>query len=140
MKNGYEQINRLKKAGLAVLFAPFALIIIFVLYELIGMGVNHAATEKQTEKLQANLENAIPDIKITDIYSETGNTSGTGNHVDCLSTVTFSTQLNKIEIEDKMSQYYELNEWSCFVDETEDGYWLFYLNTSAPFSDNIEGH
>lgn len=133
-------MNMLKRAGVAVLLLPFILILFFVLYEIFGMGVNHAATNKQTDKLLTNLESAISDIKIIDVYSETGNTSGTGNHVDCLSTVAFSTKLQKTEIEDKLSGYYEFDEWSCFVDETEDGYYLFYLNTAAPFSDNIEGH
>lgn len=103
------------------------------------MCVNHAATGRQTKELKSNLEKAIDDIRIIDVYSETGNTAGTGNHVDCLSIVNFSTNSPLKEVKEKMSGYYEWDEWSCFIEETEEGY-LFYLNTPAPFADNIEGH
>ena len=130
----------LKRTGLIVLFLPFLLIIIFILYEIFGACMNRLATNRQTEQLQTNLENEISDIDIKDIYSETGNTSGTGNHVDCLTSITFSTQMQEQEIKDCMSKYYTFDEWSCFVTKTDDGDYLFYLNTSAPFADNIEGH
>ncbi|RGY99418.1 hypothetical protein [Clostridium sp. AM58-1XD] len=132
--------NFIHTFSIVLLFSPIILIAIWVLYEIFGMGVNHIATKRQTEQLQANLENTIPDIQIVDIYSETGNTSGTGNHVDCLSSITFSTQLQKSEIEDSMSEFYTFNEWNCYVKNTDDGYYLFYINTSAPFIGNIEGH
>ena len=130
----------MKRIGLGVLLFPVILLAVFVLYEVFGMCVNHAATKQQTNQLQSNLEREIPDIEIIDVYSETGNTSGTGNHVDCLSHITFSTEMQESEIISRMSEYYEYDEWSCFVKKTEDGNYLFYLNTSAPFADNIEGH
>ncbi|MDE7325434.1 MAG: hypothetical protein K2N63_04000 [Lachnospiraceae bacterium] len=130
----------LKRIGLGILFLPFMLIVIFVLYEVFGMCVNHIATNRQTEQLQAHLESEISDLQIINICSKTGNTAGTGNHVDCLSSVTFSTQMPTSEIKDKMSEYYTFDEWSCYVAQTENGTYLFYLNTSAPFPNNIEGH
>lgn len=130
----------LKRAGLAFLLLPIILIVIFVLYEIYGMCANHMATEKQTNTLQQRLESEIPDVKIISIYSETGNTSGTGNHVDCLSSIKFSTTMQETEIEDCMAKYYVLDEWSCYIDTTEDGYYTVYINTSAPFADNILGH
>lgn len=130
----------LKRIGLAMLFLPFLLIIIFILYEIFGMCINHRETKRQTDRLQANLEQQISDIHIVDIYSETGNTSGTGNHVDCLSSITFSTEMQEEEIRKYMAEFYEFDEWSCYIKKTEDGNYLFYLNTSAPFSNNIEGH
>lgn len=129
-----------KRIGLGILFSPIIFLVVFMLYEVFGMCVNHIATDRQTKQLQAHLEQEISDIRIIDTYSETGNTSGTGNHVDCLSSITFSTQMQASEIEEKLSEYYVFDEWSCFVDKTEDGHYLFYLNTSAPFADNIEGH
>jgi len=104
------------------------------------MCVNHIATKQQTDMLQANLEKQIPDIEIVGVYSETGNTSGTGNHVECLSSILFSTEMQESEIKDSMAEYYEFDEWSCYLTKTEDGHYLFYLNMSAPFADNIEGH
>lgn len=130
-----------EKTGLIILFSiPFLLIMLYLLYEGFGMCMNHNATKRQTERLQTNLETEIPDITIVNIYSETGNTSGTGNHVDCLSSVTFSTKMQISEIENRMSKYYELDNWGCYVKKTEDGNYLFYINTSAPFPDNLEGH
>ncbi len=130
----------LKRLGIAILTLPFALLVVWSLYEIFGMCANNLATEKQTETLQTNLKNEISDIEIISVYSETGNTSGTGNHVDCLSSVTFSTKMQKSEIEDRLSEYYEFDNWGCSLDKTDDGYYVIELNTSAPFSDNIEGH
>ena len=130
----------LKRFGIAFLSLPIILMVIFVLYEIFGMCVNHIATEKQTNTLQMNLESEISDIEIISVYSETGNTSGTGNHVDCLSSIIFLTKMQEAEIKDCMSKYYVWNEWSCCVNKTEDGYYKIYINTSAPFAENIEGH
>ena len=130
----------LKRTGLVLLSLPVILVIIFIIHEIFGMCVNHIATRQQTDRLQINLEKEIPDIKIASVYSETGNTSGTGNHVDCLSMILFSTEMQEDEVKNCMAKYYEFDEWSCYVMETEDGSYLFYLNTSAPFENNIEGH
>lgn len=130
----------LKRFGIVLLSLPIILIAIFVLYEIFGMCVNHIATEEQTNTLQMHLESEIPDIEIISVYSETGNTSGTGNHVDCLSSITFLTEMQETEIEDCMSKYYVFDEWSCYVNKTDNGYYTIYINTSAPFVDNIEGH
>ena len=132
--------NSGKRIGIVLISLPVLLIVIFVLYEIFGMCVNHAATRRQTERLKTNLENEIEDIQMIEVYSETGNTSGTGNHVECLSSITFSTNMQDFEIENRMSEYYHFDEWSCYVTETDDGNYVFYLCTSAPFEDNIEGH
>lgn len=129
-----------KRAGLAVLCLPIILVVIFIFYELLGISVNHWATERQTQQLRTNLENEITDIEIVNIYSETGNTSGTGNHVDCLSVVTFLTKMQEQEIQDKMAAYYSFDDGDCYVEKTQEGEYSIYLNTSAPFADNIEGH
>lgn len=130
----------LKRFGVAVLVLPIILFVIWGVYEVFGMCINHIATRKQTNTLQMNLENEIYDIEIVSVYSKTGNTSGTGNHVDCLSSIIFSTEMQKTEIEDRMSNYYMFDESSCYVSKTDDGYYTIYINTSAPFADNIEGH
>ena len=54
--------------------------------------------------------------------------------------IVFSTKMQKAEIEDCMSEYYVFDGWDCYVDKTEDGYYTIYINTSAPFAHNIEGH
>jgi len=133
-------MKTLKRTGIVLLSLPILLIVLFVLYEVFGMCVNHMTTEQQTDRLQKNLQNEISDIKIVKIYSETGNTSGTGNHVDCLSSIIFSTKMQEAKIKNNMSKYYCFDEWSCYVKKIDDENYLFYLNTSAPFENNIEGH
>lgn len=130
----------LKRVGVVILSLPIGLLVIFLAYEIFGMCVNHMAAKEQTNTLLANLEKEISDIEILEIYSETGNTTGTGNHVDCLSVVTFSTKMQEAEIEDCMSKYYVFEEGACYVSKKEEGHYFMYLNTSAPFADNIEGH
>ena len=144
---------------------PFVLIAVFVLFEIMGMAVNHVSSSRQTKNIVRIIEEELSSAEIVDCYTETGNTSGTGNHVDMLSVVIFKTEDQLTDIEDKLGQYYELDEWSFWIEgikdietvrrehnylypyldnmsipeHTENGY-LLYLNMSAPFPDNIEGH
>ncbi|MCI9336422.1 MAG: hypothetical protein HFH93_02595 [Lachnospiraceae bacterium] len=130
----------IKRFGIVMLSLPIALAVVWVLYEIVGMYINHITTKEQTNTLRTNLESEISDIEIIHVYSETGNTSGTGNHVDCLSSIIFSTEMRETEIEECMSKYYVFDGWSCYVNKTDNGYYIIYINTSAPFADNIEGH
>lgn len=124
---------------IVIILLPITLFVLFWAYEIFGMGVNHLATQRQTNTLQRNLEKEISDIEIVSVYSETGNTSGTSNHVDCLSSIIFSTQMQETEITACMSKYYTFDDLDCYVNQTDDGNYIFYINTSAPFRDNIEG-
>lgn len=133
-------MKHLKRIALACVLAPLILIGILIFYEVLGMCVNHLATARQTKQLVADLKAEVPDIELIEVHSETGNTSGTGNHVDCLSSITFSTQMRQSDLEDKLFQHYQYDEWTCHLSQTDDGCYLFYLNTAAPFADNIEGH
>ncbi len=130
----------IKRIAKIILSVPLILIGVLILYELFGMCVNHLATARQTKQLVAVLKEEVPDIELIDVYSETGNMSGTGNHVDCLSLITFSTEMQQSDLEEKLYQHYEYDEWMCFLSQSEDGNYVFRLNTSAPFVGNIEGH
>ncbi|MBR1864870.1 MAG: hypothetical protein IJ801_00005 [Lachnospiraceae bacterium] len=132
-------LKHIKRILLVLACLPFVSIGLLILFEILGMGVNHFATYRQTRELKHNLIQNISDIEILDVYSETGNTGPTGNHVDCLSVISFSSSQPLEAIQNSMEKYYEFNEWHCRIDKTEQGY-EFYLNTSAPFADNIEGH
>ena len=129
----------LKGIGIAVLFFPFILIAGFIIFEMFGIYANHAATGRQTEKLQADLMDKISDLEILNVHSETGNT-GNGNHVDCVSEITFSTAMTESEIIGAMSESYDFDKDGCSVNKMDDGSYTFYQVTSAPFPDNIEGH
>ena len=129
----------LKRIGIAALFLPFILIAGYIVFEIFGMYANHAATDRQTEKLQADLTENISDIEIISVHSETGNT-GNGNHVDCVSEITFSTAMTESEVIGAMSESYDFDKDDCSVNKMDDGSYIFYRVTSAPFPDNIEGH
>ncbi len=134
-------MKALKKVLIGVLSAPFVLVLLFVLFEIFGMIVNHTATGIQTNTLHRDIRNAFPKTEIISVESQTGNTSGTGNHVDCLTRITFTSNLPLSDVQSKLSDRYEWNEWHCYVETTETvGEYRFYLCTSAPFPDNIEGH
>ena len=63
-KSGVEEgifMKLLKGFGITLLSLPIILIVIFVLYEIFGMCVNHMTTKKQTTTLQMHLESEIPD-------------------------------------------------------------------------------
>ncbi len=125
----------LKGICIVVVGVPLFLVAFIIVFEIVGYIANHVATNVQTKELRTVIMQEIDDANIIDEYSETGNTSGTGNHVDCLSRISFSSEKDHntiAQIIDKNFDYWEL--------ESENGIYVVTLNTSAPFSDNIEGH
>ncbi|MBO4866543.1 MAG: hypothetical protein J5582_08225 [Ruminococcus sp.] len=143
-----------KKVGIGFLLLPYVLATLIFLYELIGMGVNHASTDKQTGVLRDALSGSVNDIEILNVNSWTGNT-GNGNHVECVSEITFSSAMEERDmvsaISDKMGKESYLGANGCyFIDceengsvrfsKNDDGNYLCRMVKSAPFSDNIEGH
>ena len=155
----------LKRIFIGIICIPFILVSIFILFEILGLIVNHISTNIQTTQLKKAILNELSTVEIIDTYSETGNTSGTGNHVDMLSAIIFKTDNTKTEIENKLKNIYDLDdEWGCWVEDMsiineyhESQYmfsfcdkmdipedlkncYMIYLNESAPFVDNIEGH
>jgi len=156
---------KLRHIGRGLLLLPLILVVLVVLYEAVGMAVNHIAGARQTERAAELLETELPWAEVLDSYTETGNTSGTGNHVDMLSAVIFRTDAGLPEIERLIDRSYGLDEWSCWVEEMAEiaasreerpyafpclenmevpeeleHVYLLYMNRSAPFPDNIEGH
>ncbi len=129
-----------KGIGITILFLPFILMAGIIMFEIVGMCVNHAVTDRQTKKLQADLTERISDIEIINVDSETGNASGTGNHVECMSIITFSTGMAESEIKTAMPESYDFDNECCVIEEEEDGFYSIYLESVAPFPDNIEGH
>lgn len=148
-----------------ILCLPFLLVGLFILYEAVGMAVNHAASARQTQNAIDLLNTGLSSVEIVDSYTETGNTSGTGNHVDLLTAVIFKTDASLLEIEGLIDRNYGLDEWYCRVEEMKEvsaareedpsfypyvakmevpdnleHTYLLYINNSAPFADNIEGH
>ena len=52
--------------------------------------------------VEGNIMKSLQNVTVLDTYSETGNTSGTGNHVDMLSVVLFQTDDNVEQISEKL--------------------------------------
>ena len=129
------------KKSFKSMLAIFAIPLLLIGYEVLGIIVNHTATGIQTNRLRHNIVDTFPDTEIISVKSETGNTSGTGNHVDCLSCITFTSDLSLSEVQDKLSSTYDWSDLSCYVNETTTkGQYLFFLRKRAPFVNNIEGH
>ncbi|MCR5101392.1 MAG: hypothetical protein K6B41_08560 [Butyrivibrio sp.] len=121
--------------GITIVAVPLLFIALFITIELFGYAANHVATSKQTKKLTEYVEKSIEDANITDTYSFTGNISGTGNYVECMSQITFESDISEDTLEsifEEQYKYYELevNNNNCMVTVYGD----------APFPDNIEGH
>ncbi len=159
----------LKRIGICVIcviILPFAVIILFIGFEIIGAIVNSLATANQTKAMQENLQDTLQNVTIIDAYSETGNTTGTGNHTDMLSIVIFQENADLDEVIEKMSVFYELDtatgcwiqklddiiteqqkysKYYSFLEKTElpadrEHCYVFVQIRSAPFADNIMGH
>lgn len=135
-------ITILKKAGITALCLPVLLVLLFIIWELFGMCVNLISTEIQTNQLYSVIKEELPDAEIIHKYSETGNTSGTGNHVDSLSAVILSADLDKEQILERLRENDDFSSWYnyAYIDETDTGYYIVKVVTSAPFVDNIMGH
>ena len=48
-------IKLIKVIGIVIVSAPVALIVLLIFWEIIGVFVNHAATDKQTKQLKSKL-------------------------------------------------------------------------------------
>ncbi len=142
----------LKRIGLIFLIAPFVLLFLLIVYEIIGAVVNQISTDYQTRDVIELIEEY--DVEILDEYSFTGNSSGTGNHVDMLTLVVIKTD-NIIGLEDDIEDkglFFQplpnLDEPSSFknhlkdmeLPDNTDNCYLVWKCSSAPFPNNIMGH
>jgi hypothetical protein len=121
--------------GITIVSIPVLLLALFVVIEVVGSIANHAATNKQTNELTAYIEKSIEDASIIDTYSFTGNTSGTGNHVECESMITFNSDMSEDDVNHIFEVRYKYREL-----EKKDGSYVITVYADAPFPDNIEGH
>ena len=121
--------------GITIVSIPVLLLALFVVIEVVGSIANHAATNKQTNELTAYIEKSIEDASIIDTYSFSGNTSGTGNHVECESMITFNSDMSEDDVNHIFEVRYKYREL-----EKKDGSYVITVYGDAPFPDNIEGH
>lgn len=145
----------LKITGMVIMIIPFALILIFVLWEILGMICNNLAGSNQTGNVIKLSENHIG--KVCDYDTFVGN-SGNGNHVDLITSCIVSSDKSVDEITNEFLK----GDIDAYVVSLEDyinggdndllenidipndwksgSYYYIQVYNSAPFSDNIVGH
>ena len=146
-------MRALAKAGrillrilLGISALPFVLTALYILFEIVGAAVNHAAGGIQTDRFAEYAEEKGFEIIGTDTF--VGN-SGNGNHVDLITKVFVKADCAVEDAEAAVSSYEGIVEvYKPDGDELAKAeiaaapeevltLWLF---CSAPFADNIEGH
>lgn len=131
---------------LGVLALPLVLIILFIVFEVFGAIVNHAAGNLQTKRFTGYAAEQGFEVLASDTF--VGN-SGNGNHVDLISSVyvtadrTTEEALALISSCDGSPAVWTPDEEDLSkagVTPPEEGVLMLRLFNSAPFADNIEGH
>ena len=148
LKNGVTMVKKVLRVVLIALIVVVSLPVVWIMqcigYEIFGYFANHSATDKQTKELKTVIQREIEDVRITDVYSWTGNTTGTSNHVDCLSKITFSSNKDYDYISGIILKYCEdcSNGREVFdvTIDYENGIYTVKQISQAPFPNNIEGH
>ena len=128
--------------GITIAMIPSLMITLGIGYEIYGYLANHAATDKQTKALEKVIVTEIDGVQIKDVYSETGNTTGTSNHVDCLSRITFSSDKDQDQVSEILKKHYDCNDEDYFTVtiKRENGIYIVTQISQAPYPYNIEGH
>lgn len=128
--------------GITIAMIPSLMITHGIGYEIYGYLANHAATDKQTKALEKVIVTEIDGVQIKDVYSETGNTTGTSNHVDCLSRITFSSDKDQDHVSEILKKHYDCNDEDYFTVtiKRENGIYIVTQISQAPYPYNIEGH
>lgn len=81
-----KAVRGLKITGIVLLCLPFALVILWLLWELFCAAVNNISGILHTQSVINDYSNSA-DIEVLDNVTFVGNTSGTGNHTEVRSTV-----------------------------------------------------
>lgn len=154
----------IKRILITLICIPLFTVFALVAFEIFGLSVNRYATNRQTNTLKETVLSVAPDAEILDAYAKTGNTSGTGNHVDMLSVLLIKTSMDFSKLKGDLNEHYKLDGRSFWIEETgsykrwhdETGFsnfldnlavpkqmhntYIVYLCRSAPFVHNIQGH
>lgn len=153
-----------KRILFIIMSIPVLIVVLFIVFEIFGMIVNHASTGIQTAKLEKAVKE-IDDLEVIDTYSKTGNTSGTGNHVDMMTILIVQTDAGISSLKEALEDYADIDEYGFRIEslsdvikaheehdylysiydnlkipEQDDGCYLIFCVNSAPFADNIQGH
>ncbi len=142
-----------KKIAFGIIILPFAIIILYILWEVIGIICNNIAGNRQTRTAVDFCESK--GYEVIDSNTFVGN-SGNGNHVDLISYLIIKTDVSKDDIADDLPSEYRLNELDKEIEhekemsgndledleipENTDNCYFIKVWNSAPFSDNIMGH
>lgn len=147
-----KKARALKITVIAVVCVPFALIALFIVWEVFCALVNKASGVLQTQQIIDAYSSA--GITVVDNVTFVGNTTGTGNHTEVRSTLV--VQAESLAELDRMTdyEYYRItplfekipeeqyDRWDRELDlpyESE-GHYIVEVYGSVPFPDSIVGH
>ncbi|MBP0982146.1 MAG: hypothetical protein J6A19_00325 [Oscillospiraceae bacterium] len=148
-----KAVRGLKITGIVLLCLPFALVIIWLLWELFCAAVNNISGILHTQGVMNGYSNSSS-IQVLDNVTFVGNTSGTGNHTEVRSTVLVKA-LNPHDLEYWTNyEYYQITSLSEEIPEYKldrwnrelempyesEGCYVVEVYGDVPFPDSILGH
>lgn len=143
----------LKITGIVIISLPFAIIALFIVWELFCAVVNNISGQLHTDSVLNGYSNTN-DITVLDEVTFVGNTSGTGNHTEVRTTVLvransdmtveYWTQGDDYYItplSEEISEY-KLDRWERELDIPTDvtDCYVVEVYGDVPFRDSILGH
>lgn len=138
--------------GKLVFIIPIVAVVLFILWEVLGMICNNIAGTNQAEYVVRLWENSVGEIYDYDTFV---GISGRGEHVDLVTYGIVRSDKNRMEIIDELSKEYDEPSVDPLADligengglynfdppeDWQDGsYYYICIYNSAPFSHNIMG-
>lgn len=148
-----KSVRGLKITGIVLLCLPFALLVLFILWEFFCAAVNNISGILHTQSVMNGYSNNA-DIEVLDNVTFVGNTSGTGNHTEVRSTVLVkAANRSDLEYRTNGDNYqitslteeipeYKLDRWNRELEMPyeSDGCYVVEVYGDVPFPDSIIGH
>ena len=143
----------LKITGIVIISLPFALIALYIVWEIFCALVNNISGQLHTDSVLNGYSNTN-DITVLDAVTFVGNTSGTGNHTEVRTTVLVqANDINTIEYWTYGDSYYitplfeevpeeKYSRWNRELELPYEsgGCYVVEVYGKVPFRDSIMGH
>ena len=148
-----KAVRALKITGIVIISLPFALVALYIVWEIFCAVVNNISGQLHTDSVINGYSNCAS-IEVLDNVTFVGNTSGTGNHTEVRSTVLVQADsITELEYWTNYESYYitplfeEVSEekysrWSRELEQPyeRDNCYVVEVYGSVPFPDSIMGH
>lgn len=143
----------LKITGIVIISLPFALIALYIVWEIFCALVNNISGVLHTQGVINGYSNCAS-IEVLDNVTFVGNTSGTGNHTEVRTTVLVrANDINELEYWTNGDSYYitplfeevpeeKYSRWNRELEMPyeSDGCYVVEVYGKVPFRDSIMGH